>query len=66
MYVFQTRFTARVSELLAVLKDMEKGVYQRTMVSAQPGDTSEAGTHTHNHAHILFLLVIKGSLSRVL
>ena len=50
-----------MSELLAVLKDMEKGVYQRTMVSAQPGNTTEAGTHTHNHAHILYSLVIKRS-----
>lgn len=34
-------FTARVSELLVVLQDLQKGVYERTMVSNS--DTTEEG-----------------------
>ena len=33
-----------MSELLTVLSDMEKGVYERTMVSAQPSESTEDGT----------------------
>ena len=39
-----SRFTARMSELLTVLSDMEKGVYERTMVSSQPSESTEDGT----------------------
>ena len=38
------RFTARMSELLVVLGDMEKGVYERTMVSTVPAESAEDGT----------------------
>ena len=34
-------FTARVSELIVVLQDLQKGVYERTMVSNN--DTAENG-----------------------
>ncbi len=40
------RFTARVSELLTVLNDMEKGVYQRTMVNPTAAESAEDGTCT--------------------
>ena len=33
-----------MSELLTVLNDMEKGVYERTMVSTQPSESTEDGT----------------------
>jgi hypothetical protein len=33
-----------MSELLTVLSDMEKGVYERTMVSSQPSESTEDGT----------------------
>ena len=33
-----------MSELLSVLSDMEKGVYERTMVSSQPSESTEDGT----------------------
>ena len=36
-----TRFTARVYELLVVLRDMEKGVYERTMVEQSAEDDTE-------------------------
>ena len=33
-----------MSELLTVLSDMEKGVYERTMVSTQPSESTEDGS----------------------
>ena len=42
--IHNSRFTARMSELLTVLSDMEKGVYERTMVSSQPSESTEDGT----------------------
>ena len=33
-----------MSELLTVLSDMEKGVYERTMVFSQPSESTEDGT----------------------
>ena len=35
-----------MSELLVVLADMEKGVYERTMVSTAPAESAEDGTGT--------------------
>ena len=35
-----------MSELLVVLGDMEKGVYERTMVSTAPAESAEDGTGT--------------------
>ena len=37
------RYTARVSELMVVLRDMERGVYERTMVSGGTVETVEDG-----------------------
>lgn len=35
-----------MTELLVVLRDMEKGVYERTMVTALPTESTEDGTGT--------------------
>lgn len=35
---FSCRFTARVDELIRVLKDLQVGKYQRTMVSSKPAE----------------------------
>ena len=37
------RFTARVDELLRVLKDLQVGRYQRTMVSSKPAEEQDNG-----------------------
>jgi len=36
-------YTARVSELMVVLRDMERGVYERTMVNGGTVETAEDG-----------------------
>ena len=43
MPVCLCRFTSRVYELLVVLKDIEKGVYERTMVTQTSKDTQTEG-----------------------
>ena len=45
--MFFCRYTSRVSELMSVLKDLNKGKYQRTMVttaSQSKGDNGNSGT----------------------
>jgi len=39
------RYTARITELSVVLADLDKGVYQRTMVAPDQKETDGEGKH---------------------
>jgi len=39
------RYTARITELLVVLADLDKGVYQRTMVAPDQKEINGEGEH---------------------
>jgi hypothetical protein len=53
-------FTERVKEIIDVLKDLNRGVYKRTMVSSRKeGDEAEVGKLVTSYVLLLFPQIIK-------
>ena len=52
------RFTVRVDELLRVLKDLQVGRYQRTMVSSKPAEEQDNGTYVWSASNLNNYVVV--------
>jgi len=60
------RYTARITELSVVLADLDKGVYQRTMVAPDQKETSGEGKScpfcTYGMADVFVIQIIAQSM----